>query len=249
MNEKFALVIDDSVSVRQQIMSILRGNDDVGQILEAENPDVALRLLLQHEGNLQLIVSDWNLPGMSLAEFLKVIQFQPRLAGAPLLLMIDQGKQEAKTVAKEVGATAVLTTPLDPERLLVLSMAVTGTVDRRRTKRLTPLIDCEIDIEFAKAKKPSSAEVVNISDTGILLRTAVPTSGAAYVYDIATLTLRPAEGEPIIISAKILRIEADSKSRASEKMVYMAFAYEKIDDDARKSLIQYLQKNDPQTDA
>lgn len=246
-DKKFALVIDDSVSVRQQIMSILRGNDDVGQILEAENPDDALRLLLQHEGNLQLIVSDWNLPGMSLAEFLKVIQFQPRLAGAPLLLLIDQGKQEAKAVAKEVGATAVLTTPLDPERLLVLSMAVTGTVDRRRTKRLTPLTDCEIDIGFSKAKKTSSAELVNISDTGILLRTPVPTPGVGYVYDVATLTLRPAGGEPIKISAKILRIEADSKSRGSEKKVFMAFAYEKIDDDARKSLSQYLRMNDPET--
>jgi hypothetical protein len=126
---------------------------------------------------------------------------------------------------------------------------VTGTVDRRRTKRLTPLIDCEIDIGFAKAKKAASAEIVNISDTGILLRTSVPTSGAGYVYDVATLTLRPAGGEPIMISAKILRVEADSKSRGSEKKVFMAFAYEKIDEDARKLLSQYLQMNDPTTDA
>jgi hypothetical protein len=81
------------------------------------------------------------------------------------------------------------------------------------------------------------------------LRTSVPTSGAGYVYDIATLTLRPAGGEPITISAKILRIEADSKSRGSEKKVFMAFAYERIDDDARKSLSRYLRMNDPQTDA
>ena len=247
-DNKFALLIDDSVSMRQHVKSILRDNNDVGEIVEADNPDEALRLLLQHDGNLQFIVSDWDMPGSALAELLRIIQYQPRLAGAPLLLMIEEGSQEAKAVAKEVGATAVVTTPIDPERLLVLTMAVTGTVDRRRAKRITPFIDCEIDLGFAKAKKTYSAEIVNISDTGILLRTPVPMNGAGYVYDIASVSLRPAEGEPIKVSAKILRIEADAKDRDSGKMVLMAFEYEKTDDDARKSLKQYLQMNDPQTD-
>ena len=91
MNDNtFALVIDDSVSIRQQIVSILRDNDDIGEVLEAENPDDALRVLLQHEGNLQFIVSDWDLPGMPLTEFLNLIQFQPRRAGHRLLGLIDQ---------------------------------------------------------------------------------------------------------------------------------------------------------------
>ena len=69
MNDNnFALVIDDSVSMRQTVMSILRQNSDVGEIVEAGNPDDALRLLLQHDGKLQFIVSDWNMPGMPLAE-------------------------------------------------------------------------------------------------------------------------------------------------------------------------------------
>jgi CheY-like chemotaxis protein len=250
MNDNnFALVIDDSAAIRQNVtsvLSILRQNGDVGEILEAEDADHALRLLLNHDGKLQFIVSGWNIPGMPLAEFLKVIQFQPRLAGAPLLLLTEEGNLAAKVTAKEVGATAVLTKPVDPERLLVLTMAVTGTVDRRRAKRIKPFIACEMELGFSKAKKTSSAEVVNISDTGILLRTPVPPRGVGYVYDAASLSLRPAEGEPINVSAQILRIEAED--RQAQKTVLMAFEYQKMDEQARKSLTQYLRMHDSGTD-
>ena len=152
-------------------------------------------------------------------------------------------------MAKEVGATALLTTPLDAERLLVLTMAVTGTVDRRRAKRIKPLITCELELGFATGKKASAAEVVNISDTGILLRTPVPPRGVGYVYDIAALVLRPPAGKPINVSARILRIEADPKDRESEHTVLMAFEYQQMDDNVRKSLRQYLELNDLESDA
>jgi two-component system chemotaxis response regulator CheY len=245
MNDnKLALVIDDSVSVRQHVMSILRENDDVGEILEADNPDDALRLLLEHDGKLQFIISDWDLSGMPLSEFLQVIQYQPRLAGAPLLLLIEEGRSDAKALAKEVGATAVVTRPLDPERLLVLTMALTGTVDRRRAKRIRSPIACQMELGLSKTKKTYAATVVNISDTGILLRTPVPIRGAGYIYDIASLTLQPDQGEPLNVSARILRIEADSEDRDSEKQIFMALQYSAMDSGAQKSLRQYLQMYD-----
>jgi len=250
-DQNFALVIDDSLAMRQNVLSILselRQNGEIGEILSAENPDDALQLLLQHDGKLQFIVSDWNMPGMPLAEFLKVIQFQPRLAGAPLLLLAEEGSSDARAVAKEVGATAVLNKPLDPERLLVLTMAVTGTADRRRAKRIKPLIACEMELGFSKAKKTASAEVINISDTGILLRTPVPARGVGYVYDIATLVIMPPVGDPIQVSAQILRIEALPKETDSEKTVMMAFVYKEMDEVSKKSLQQYLQINDPDPD-
>jgi len=249
MNDnKLALVMDDSVSMRHHVMSILRENEDVGEILEADNPDDALRLLLEHDGKLQFIVSDWDLPGMPLADFLQVIQCQPRLAGAPLLLLIEEDKQDAKALAKEMGATAVVTTPVDPERLLVLTMAVTGTVDRRRAKRIRSPIACQIELGLSKSKKGYAAKVVNISDTGILLRTPVPGRGAGYVYDLATLTLQPTQGDPIKVSARILRIEADNEHRDLEDQVLMAFEYKNMDAGDLRALRQYLKMYDPDPD-
>jgi two-component system chemotaxis response regulator CheY len=245
MNEnKLALVMDDSVSMRHHVISILRENEDVGEILEADNPEDALRLLLEHDGKLQFIVSDWDLPGMPLAEFLQIIQCQPRLAGAPLLLLIEEDKENTKALAKEIGATAVVTTPVDPERLLVLTMAVTGTVDRRRARRIRSPIACQIELGLSTSKKSYAAKVVNISDTGILLRAPIPGRGAGHVYDLATLTLQPTQGDPIVVSAKILRIEADTEHRDLEDQVLMAFEYKNIDVEAQRALRQYLKMYD-----
>lgn len=244
-NNDFALVIDDSVSMRQYVMSILRQDCRVGEVLEAESPDHALRLLQQRDGNLQFIVSDWNMPGMPLPDFLRSIQLRPRLAGAPVFLLTAEENKRARAVAEAVRATAVLTKPFDPERLLTLVMAATGIEDRRRAARIRPFIACEVDLGFSETQQVYSGEVVNISESGILLRTAVPLHGVGYVYDIATLTLRPAVGGPIKIYAQILRIEADTKHRDSEKKVYMAFEYGRMDDEVRTLLRQYLHVYNP----
>ena len=244
-NSKLALVIDDSASVRRDVLSILGENEDIGEILEAGNPDEALQLLMEHDGRLQFIVSDWDPPGMPLSEFLEVIQCQPRFAGAPLLLLIEEGRPDAGTVAKQLGATAVVTTPLDPERLLVLTMALTGTADRRRAKRIRSPITCQMELGQSKSKKSYSAKVVNISDSGILLRCPVPLRGVGYIYDTAGLVLQPTRGEAIKVSARIVRIEADSEDRAAETNILMALEYGVMDTGARKALRRYLQMYDP----
>jgi two-component system chemotaxis response regulator CheY len=249
MNDnKLALVIEDSVSVRRHVTSILRENEDVGDILEAGNADEALRLLMEHDGKLQFIVSNCDLPGMPLSEFLQVIECQPRLAGAPLLLLVEEGRPDAGTAAKEVGATAMVTMPPDPERLLLLTMAVTGTADRRRAKRIRSPIACEMTLGHSKSKKSYSATVVNISDSGVLLRAPIPLRGAGYIYDTASLALQPARGEPIKVPARILRIEADGEDRAAESNILMALEYGMMDTGARKALRRYLQMYDPDPD-
>jgi len=243
-NNRFALVMDDSVSMRQYVTSVLRQDGCVGQILEAENPDSALRLLQQQEGRLQFIVSDWNMPGMPLPDFIETIKSQPRLADAPILLLTAEDELRAKAVAERVGAAAVLTKPFDPERLLNLAMIVTGTVERRAATRIKPFISCEVDVGFSKAQQPFSAEVVNISDTGILLCAPVPLYGPSFVYDVATLVLRSVTGEVINIYAQVMRIEADKEVHDAEKWVLMAFEYRNIGDDIRKSLRKFQEMND-----
>ena len=58
----------------------------------------------------------------------------------------------------------------------------------------------------------------------------------------------PPVGDPIQVSAQILRIEALPKETDSEKTVMMAFVYKEMDDVSKKSLLQYLQINDPDPD-
>jgi two-component system chemotaxis response regulator CheY len=241
----FALVMDDSISMRQYITSILRQDGRVGEILEADGPDQALRLLQQRDGNLQFIISDWNMPGMSLQEFIKSIQLRPRLAGAPIFLLTAENEQKARSIAELVGATAVLTKPFDPERLIILALAAVGVAERRCAKRISPFIGCDVDLGFSDAQQTYSAEIVNISDTGVLLRSPVPLQGIGYVYDIATLVLRPASGGAIKVYAQIMRIEGDRMEQKEPKKVLIAFEFGRMDDGVKKLLREYLQMNDP----
>lgn len=245
-NNNFALVIDDSVAMRQYVTSILRQDGRVGEIIEAESPDHALRLLQQRDGNLQFIISDWNMPGMPLAEFLKSLQLRPRLAGAPIFLLTAENEQKAHSVAESVGATAVLTKPFDPERLMVLALAAVGIVERRCAKRIVPFIGCEVDLGFTDAQQTYAAEIVDISDSGILLRSPVPMHGVGYVYDIATLVLRPATGGSLKLYAQITRIEGERTEPKEVKKVLMAFEFGRMDDGVRILFRQYLQMNDPE---
>jgi two-component system chemotaxis response regulator CheY len=245
-NNRFALVIDDSISMRQYVTSILRQDGQVGEILAVENPDSALRLLQQHEGSLQVIISDWNMPGMPLSEFIETIQAQPHLAGVPVLLLTAESELKARAVAETVGAAGVLTKPFDPEQLLVLATAAIGTVDRRGSRRITPFIRCEVDLGFSNAQQVFSADIVTMSDTGILLRAPVPPCGVGQVYDIASLILRSVEDEELRVHAQILRIEADSEYHGADKRLLMAFQYENMDNDIRRSMQRYQKMYDPE---
>lgn len=248
MHEKsFALVIDDSVSMRQYVTSILRQDGRLGEVLEAENPDHALRLLQSYDGRLLFIVSDWNMPGMSLGDFLRSIQLRPRLAGAPVFLLTAENETKAQFVAAAIGASAVLTKPFKAEELLNMVAAVIGIDERRRAKRIQPLVSCDVDLGFSEEQQTYSGEIIDISETGILLRSPVPPSGVGYIYDYATILLRPVTGETMKLYGQIIRLEAEKQHRdeaATGRQVLIAFDFGRMDSATREQLQHYIMLSD-----
>lgn len=248
MHEKsFALVIDDSVSMRQYITSILRQDGRLGDVIEAENPDHALRLLQSNEGRLLFIVSDWNMPGMSLGDFLRSIQLRPRLAGAPVFLLTAENEAKAQFVADAIGASAVLTKPFKAEELLNLIVTAIGMDERRRAKRIQPLVRCDVDLGFSEGQQTYSGDIIDISETGILLRSPVPSTGAGYIYDFATILLRPVTGEVMKLYGQIIRLEAVKQHRdesSTSKHVMIAFDFGRMDSATREQLQHYIMLSD-----
>ena len=63
------LVVDDSFLTRKRIKQIIEMADlDVGQFLDAENGDEALKVL--KESNVDLVLTDLNMPEMGGAEMI-----------------------------------------------------------------------------------------------------------------------------------------------------------------------------------
>lgn len=249
MREKsFALVIDKSSSMRQYITSILGQDGRLGEAVEAESTDHALRILQYHEGRLLYIICEWTPESTALADFFRSIKLRPRLAGARLFLLTADNKIDALNFADMMGDAAVLTKPFAPEELLKLVVAAVGVGERRVAKRIQPLIACDVDLGFREDQETYSGEVINISETGILLRSTVPVQGTGYIYDFATIQVRPVTGQPMKLYGQIVRLEADwqrQPSAENERHVLIAFHFGHLDSATKDQLHQYIILTDP----
>ena len=199
MNEtRFALVMDASPAVRNFVSSALRQDDRIAnEIVEAESPDHALSLLAQMSGRLQFIVSDSNIPGMPLPEFMARINQIPQLAGAPVFLLTDVTENSNHHLIEVAGTNPILRKPFTPEQLVALVMNSAQVMERRRAQRIVPLVCCEVNLGFGHEAPIYSAAIINISESGMLLRSPLPVRGVGHVYDTASLAMFAENCAPI----------------------------------------------------
>ena len=241
---RFALVIDDSLSMRNFVSSILRQDGRIGdRILEAENPDHALTLLEQMDGQLDFVISAWNISGMPLLEFLQRINRSPKLSGAPLFLVTGENESHVDDAAMRAGVHAILKKPFTPEQLLSLVMGSAHVMERRRAQRVVPLVCCEVDLGFGHETPHYSAAILNISESGVLLRSPVPVRGVGHVYDVASLTVFADNCAPIKLYGQVVRIEAEPRDHG--QFVRIAFEFQRLDQASRVALHNFILLNNP----
>ena len=108
------LLVEDDRGLREALAdTLLLGGY---QHLEAENADVALKLLEREA--VSMVVSDVNMPGMDGHDLLRVLnQRYPQL---PVLLMTAYGTVQQAVTAMRDGAVDYLVKPFEPKALLDL---------------------------------------------------------------------------------------------------------------------------------
>jgi CheY-like chemotaxis protein len=249
MNENcYALVIEDSRSIREFVSQILQQGAHIDHVVEADDPDHALELIEQQAGQPLLVVSDINMPGMPIEEFVQVIKARPEFTDTALFLLTGSCKETAESLAEEVPIHGILTKPFEADSLLTLVEEHVGIEERRRATRATPLQRCAIDLGFDDSHPAFSAEVVNISETGIQLRAPLPLLGAGYIYDFTSLVLQPEDGEEIEVYAQIVRLEADRQSvHNGDPRVLMALDFGRLNEPTLNRIRSYVLLNDSDT--
>jgi two-component system, chemotaxis family, chemotaxis protein CheY len=110
-----ALVIDDSRAVRIIIGDILR---ELGmEVLEAGDGSEAL-LQVEQNPDLELMLVDWNMPGMNGIDFIRAVRSQ-RVYDAIRILMVTSETQSAQVaLALAAGADEYLMKPFDKDILV-----------------------------------------------------------------------------------------------------------------------------------
>lgn len=106
-NMKF-LVVDDFSTMRRIVRNLLK---ELGftNIVEAEDGLDALSKL--KAGDIQFVVSDWNMPNMTGIELLRSIRRDPALKHLPVLMVTAEAKKENIIEAAQAGASGYIVKP------------------------------------------------------------------------------------------------------------------------------------------
>ncbi|RUS99989.1 response regulator [Trichormus variabilis] len=105
---KVVLVIDDAISVRQTISLTLQKCGY--QVIQSQNGVEALDQLHLHP-EIEVIISDLEMPRMNGFELLSNIRQNPDLAKKPVVILTSRSSEKHRQLAQELGATAYLTKP------------------------------------------------------------------------------------------------------------------------------------------
>jgi two-component system chemotaxis response regulator CheY len=102
------LVVDDFSTMRRIIKNLLH---DLGyqNVTEADDGNTALPLL--RSGKFDLLITDWNMPGMHGLELLRQVRSDPNLAKLPVLMLTAEAKREQIVEAAQAGVDGYVIKP------------------------------------------------------------------------------------------------------------------------------------------
>lgn len=123
VKDKRVLFVEDSPTMRRIIANSLR---QVGfdEIIEAENGVDALEKLEGKQVN--LVVTDWNMPEMNGAELVKILRGMPPYADVPIIMITTRGTKDDVMTAMKLGVNGYIIKPFTPEILREKLRSVIG---------------------------------------------------------------------------------------------------------------------------
>ncbi len=109
------LVVDDSPTMRRIVINALRsfGYDD---IVEASDGQEALQKL-ESEGNIDFVITDWNMTNMTGLELTKAIRSHPKFSNLPILMVTTRGLKEDILQALQARVNNYIVKPFTPNIL------------------------------------------------------------------------------------------------------------------------------------
>lgn len=108
------LIVDDFSTMRRIIKNLLR---DLGFQNTAEADDGTTALPILQSGNFDLLITDWNMPGMQGIDLLKHVRADQKLASLPVLMVTAEQKREQIVEAAQAGVNGYVVKPFTAQTL------------------------------------------------------------------------------------------------------------------------------------
>jgi len=109
------LVVDDFPTMRHIVKTLLRQNG-FNNFVEAEDGALGYKML-QKEGDVEMVVSDWNMPNMTGLEFLKAVRADPKFKHLPFLMVTAEAEKENIIEAVKAGVSNYVVKPFTGQTL------------------------------------------------------------------------------------------------------------------------------------
>jgi two-component system, chemotaxis family, chemotaxis protein CheY len=123
---KKILIVDDSATMRKIIMRVLRQADlQVETVLEAGNGVEGLERLVS-DPDIQLILSDINMPEMNGIDFVKAVRTKHDKQTIPMVMITTEGGEAMLQSAMDSGANGYVTKPFTPDSIREVLDTVVG---------------------------------------------------------------------------------------------------------------------------
>ena len=111
--KKTILVVDDFTSIRKFVCEILerKGYETLG----ASNGNEAYQMLIERQGSVTLVLTDYNMPDCTGFDLLKKIKGNKMLASVPVIFLTTELSAEKMKSAREAGLDAWIKKPYRSE--------------------------------------------------------------------------------------------------------------------------------------
>ena len=108
------LAVDDSASMRQMVSFTLKGAGH--DVVEASDGAEALKIAQGQD--MDLVLSDVNMPNMNGLELCANLRKLPSYKFTPILMLTTESAGDKKMEGKNAGATGWIVKPFNPDQLL-----------------------------------------------------------------------------------------------------------------------------------
>lgn len=108
------LIVDDFSTMRRIIRNLLR---DLGfnNTIEADDGKTAWPVM--QAGSIDLLITDWNMPGMQGIDLLKAVRADPKTNKTPVLMVTAESKKEQIVEAAQAGVNGYIVKPFTAQTL------------------------------------------------------------------------------------------------------------------------------------
>jgi len=113
--QKKILIVDDAASIRTLTKAILREAGFTHVFDAPSGPDA---LLLMRKVRINVVICDWNMPGMTGLELYKSVKEDPKMVTPPWIMLTSTSEGEKVKEAIMAGISSYIIKPYKPDNLL-----------------------------------------------------------------------------------------------------------------------------------